>query len=107
MCSGNSGGELGFRAPAGALALRLLLFVVLSLTNRTWGDGVFVAPPFSWNKARDINEPSQKAIILFDAGREDLILQVKYEGPVEEFGWLIPVPSQPTVTRASMESSLS
>jgi hypothetical protein len=32
-----------------------------------------------------------------------LILQVKYEGPVEEFGWLIPVPNPPTVTKGSMD----
>lgn len=67
----------------------------------TEADGFFVAP-FVWNKKQDINEPSQKAIILYDAHREDLILQVKYEGPVKEFGWLIPVPSLPTVTKASM-----
>ena len=61
-------------------------------------DGVFV-----WDKAVDINEPTQKAIIVHDAGREDLLLQVKYEGPLEEFGWLIPVPSLPTVEKGSME----
>jgi hypothetical protein len=46
-------------------------------------DGCFV---FKWNKQIDINEPTQKAIILHDAGREDLLLQVKYEGPLAEFG---------------------
>ena len=66
-------------------------------------DGFFVMRPFVWNKHKDINEPTQKAIILHEGGREDLILQVKYEGPVEEFGWLIPVPSLPTVQKASMK----
>ena len=64
-------------------------------------DGCFV---FKWNKAIDINEPTQKAIILHDAGREDLLLQVKYEGPLEEFGWLIPVPSLPKVEKGSMDA---
>ena len=64
------------------------------------GDGCFV---FRWNKGIDINEPTQKAIIVYDAGREDLLLQVKYEGPLEEFGWLIPVPSLPTVEKGSMQ----
>ncbi len=63
-------------------------------------DGVFV---FKWNKQKDINEPTQKAIIVHDAGREDLLLQVKYEGPPEEFGWLIPVPSLPKVEKGSMK----
>src|SRR5437867_3980508 len=63
-------------------------------------DGCFV---FRWNKKVDINEPTQKAIIVHDAGREDLLLQVKYEGPLEEFGWLIPVPALPTIEKGSME----
>ena len=45
-----------------------------------------------------------KAIIVHDAGREDLLLQAKYEGPLEEFGWLIPVPVLPTVEKGSMEA---
>ena len=64
---------------------------------------MFVAPKFVWDKHKDINEPTQKAIIVYDAGREDLILQVKYEGPVSEFGWLIPVPNLPTVQKGSMK----
>ena len=67
-------------------------------------DGCFVAPPFVWNKHKDINEPTQKAILVYEAGREDLILQVKYDGPVEQFGWLVPVPGLPTVQKGSMES---
>lgn len=66
-------------------------------------DGMFVAPKFVWDKHKDINEPTQKAILVYDDGREDLILQVKYEGPVEEFGWLIPVPNLPTVQKGSMK----
>jgi Uncharacterized protein conserved in bacteria (DUF2330)/HEAT repeats len=69
-------------------------------TASTYGDGCFV---FRWNKEKDINEPTQKAIILHDQNREDLVLQVKYEGPAEDFGWLIPVPGQPEVRKGSME----
>ena len=39
-------------------------------------DGGFVS---KWNKRIAINEPTQKVIIVYDAGREDLLLQVKYE----------------------------
>ncbi len=65
-----------------------------------FADGCFV---FRWNKQKDINEPTQKAIIFHDQNREDLILQVKYEGPAEDFGWLIPVPGQPEVRKGSMQ----
>jgi HEAT repeat protein len=63
-------------------------------------DGCFV---FHWAKQKDINEPTQKAIILHNNGWEDMILQVKYEGPAEDFGWLIPVPGLPEVRKGSMD----
>ncbi len=66
-------------------------------------DGIFVVPKFVWDKHKDINEPTQKAIIVYDQGHEDLILQVKYEGPVDQFGWLIPVPNLPAVKQGSMK----
>ena len=77
--------------------------LLAALTQSLLADGVFVVPKFVWDKHKDINEPTQKAIIVHDAGREELILQVKYDGPVEEFGWLIPVPNLPTVKKGSME----
>jgi hypothetical protein len=56
-----------------------------------WADGCFV-----WKtRDADILEPEQRAIIVFDEGREDLLLQVKYDGAPEEFGWIVPAPSQP------------
>ena len=51
--------------------------------------------------AADITEPEQKAVVVFDAGREDLILQVRYSGNPAEFGWLVPLPALPTVAVAS------
>jgi len=76
------------------------LLILLTSALSSLGDGCFV---FRWNKAVDINEPTQKAIIVYDQGREDLLLQVKYEGSLEGFGWLIPVPSLPVVEKGSME----
>jgi HEAT repeat protein len=90
---------LGFRTSAVSFLL-VVAFGPLALLHAV-ADGCFV---FKWNKAIDINEPTQKAIIVHDAGREDLLLQVKYEGPLEEFGWLIPVPSLPKVEKGSMEA---
>ena len=88
-------------------ALRSLLVAVffagLGSLTKVEADGMFVAPKFVWDKHKDINEPTQKAILVYDAGREDLILQVKYEGPVTEFGWLVPVPNLPTVQKGSMK----
>ena len=87
---------------------RAFLLVILFTTVTRFlilpaiADGCFV---FKWDKRIDINEPTQKAVILHDAGREDMLLQVKYEGPLQEFGWLVPVPSVPKVGRGSMDAS--
>jgi hypothetical protein len=85
-------------------ALFLAYLAVMATGTDLRADGCFVLPPFVWSRTKDINEPTQKAILLYDAGREDMVLQVKYEGPVTEFGWLIPVPSQPEIAVASMAS---
>jgi HEAT repeat protein len=80
-------------------SLRRLILASLSVSaTLCQADGVFV-----WNKESDINEPTQKSIILHDNGREDLVLQVKYEGPASEFGWLVPVPGRPEVRQGSMD----
>jgi len=83
------------------LLVSLLAFLLAPANVRA--DGMFVVPKFVWDKHKDIAEPTQKAIVVYDAGHEDLILQVKYEGPVDEFGWLIPVPDLPTVQEGSMK----
>ncbi|MBU2502240.1 DUF2330 domain-containing protein [bacterium] len=54
-------------------------------------DGFFV-----WkNQQRDIHEPQQKALIIHDAGWEDLVLSVRFQGAPEEFGWIVPLPALP------------
>ncbi|HTV63107.1 MAG TPA: DUF2330 domain-containing protein [Verrucomicrobiae bacterium] len=81
----------------------LFLAAVLLAPLTTKADGGFVTVKFVWDKHRDIAEPTQKAIIVYAAGREDLILQVKYEGSVDQLGWLIPVPNLPRVQKGSMK----
>jgi len=56
------------------LEIALLLLLTCFATDAL-ADGCFV---FKWDKKIDINEPTQKAIIVFDAGREEILLQVKY-----------------------------
>jgi hypothetical protein len=55
-------------------------------------DGFFASP-----EELDIFQPSQKALILYEDNREDLILSVKYEGNANEFAWVIPVPAYPDI----------
>lgn len=44
-----------------------------------------------------ITEPEQKAIIFYSNRLEKLIISPKYEGKVESFAWVIPVPAPPNV----------
>ncbi len=81
----------------------LFLAALCLVPGSVRADGCFVMPPFVWDKHKDINEPTQKAIIVHNGRQEDLILQVKYAGPVNDFGWLIPTPALPTVRQASMD----
>lgn len=63
------------------------------LSTAAWADGGFLA-------MRDMREPEQKAAVLFADGVEDLIIQVKYDGAVGDFAWLVPLPSKPEVALA-------
>ena len=44
---------------------------------------------------RDIYEPNQLAMIVFDDMVEKIVFQVDYEGDAEDFAWVIPVPGYP------------
>lgn len=58
---------------------------------------------FSPFDLRSATGPAQKTIVLFDRGQEDLVLQLRYEGPQQNFGWLIPVPASPEVRQCRMD----
>lgn len=60
-------------------------------------DGCFFKT--STENAADIYEPEQKAFIWYEDGKEDLVLQVAYEGEVTDFAWVVPVPARPEVDK--------
>lgn len=72
------------------LTSSLVLVIIGSFCGSALADGAFI-----WRKGADLHEPSQKAIILHKDGVQEMVLQVKYSGPAEEFCWLVPVPSTP------------
>lgn len=75
------------------IAAVLGIITVLLTPASASADGGFFVPDVS----KDINEPAQKAIILHEDNVEVLILQVKYEGDVDEFAWVVPVPGYPAI----------
>lgn len=75
--------------------LSLFTAILLAATS-AFSDGKM----FVWrNKDVDIFQPTQKAVIYWDGSEEKLILQTKYEGPAEEMVWVVPVPSEPEVSK--------
>jgi hypothetical protein len=77
-----------------------VLLILLLGAARLYADGCFV-----WDRGADLTEPSQKAIIYFKDGKEVLVLQVKYEGPAEDFAWIVPLPAKPEVAAIAADKS--
>lgn len=88
------------RSPIPARVLPMfLLLAVFAAPRPLLADGCFV-----WRaERRDITEPEQKAIIAFRNGWEELTLEVKYAGPPDEFGWVVPLPARPTLHPAQAD----
>lgn len=84
-----------------SIATVLTVILVLIIGTPALADGGFFV--LSQYQHKDINQPSQKAVVLYENNSEDLILQVKYEGDVDEFAWVIPVPNYPDVDVADPE----
>ncbi|MGV8169396.1 MAG: DUF2330 domain-containing protein [Candidatus Nanoarchaeia archaeon] len=80
--------------------LVLLFFLMILLSSSlVLSDGGFFRPRPYFDK--DLREPSQKAMILFDGQEETLILQVNYEGDMTDFAWVVPVPAYPEINKTS------
>ncbi|MFH1224216.1 MAG: DUF2330 domain-containing protein [Candidatus Diapherotrites archaeon] len=81
----------------------LLLSAALSIfAGSALADGgmVPVRPIGGEYVPRPIYEPEQKAAIFYNHGKEDMILQARYDaGEATEFAWIIPTPNYPILTK--------
>ena len=70
----------------------ILIFIMVAfcLTLISLADGGLFTQLY-----RDIYEPNQLAMIVFDDMVEKIIFQIDYEGDAEDFAWVIPVPDYP------------
>ncbi len=73
--------------------LLALLFPALILA-----DGMILPPDNYW-----MQENGQKAVIFYDKGVETLVVSATFQGNANDFGWVIPTPSKPTVAKGSDE----
>ncbi len=70
----------------------ILIFIIVNFCvfSISSADGGFFTQLY-----RDIYEPNQLAMIVFDDMVEKIIFQVDYEGDAEDFAWVVPVPGYP------------
>ncbi|MCK5277710.1 MAG: DUF2330 domain-containing protein [Cyclobacteriaceae bacterium] len=75
-----------------ALQLGLFLLGLLFVNQLSYADGVFI--PAAKKKMPDI--PVQRALVKYHGGTEALIVESTLDGEGGDYGWIIPVPNQPT-----------
>lgn len=83
--------------------LVLLLFCVALLAPvLVKADGIFI-PPIDYY----IGSTGQKAVISYEKGLETLIISTQFKGDAKNFGWVVPVPGRPEVSKSSDELFIS
>jgi len=75
-----------------ALQLGLVLLSLLFVYQLSYADGVYI--PAARKKIPDI--PVQRALVKYHGGTEALIVESSLDGEGGDYGWIIPVPNQPT-----------
>ncbi|MEW5722436.1 MAG: DUF2330 domain-containing protein [Thermodesulfobacteriota bacterium] len=68
----------------------LWLVVCLLFPAAGWADGKF----YALSRMAPEN-PDQRAVLFFNGTEELLVLQTKFSGRTEEFGWVLPLPQPP------------
>jgi len=93
-----------------AISLTIRNLTLLAFSLSIWfssvrfaeADGKVIPPR---NHKGLLEERAQEAIIIFHGsdqrggGKEDLILKIEVEGDVENFAWVVPFPSEPTIAK--------
>ncbi len=75
-----------------------LLVVVFLVPSFVLADGGIFPPPDYY-----MYETDQRAVIFYEQGIETLVLSVTFRGDAKDFGWVIPTPSRPEVSKSSDE----
>jgi len=80
-----------------SIALSLLSLVVPLAVQ---ADGMIMPPPDHW-----MYESGQRAVLMYDekTKTETLVVGIQFRGNAQDFAWVIPVPSEPTVSQGSEE----
>ena len=66
----------------------------MALSDSLFADGCFFRAQEE-QVGNSAESPNQRALIIHDQNKETLVVQVKYQGDVRKFSWVLPVPSIP------------
>ena len=72
--------------------LGLVLLSLLSVYQLSYADGVYIPAA----KKKIPNIPVQRALVKYHGGTKALIIGSTLKGEGGNYGWIIPVPNQPT-----------
>lgn len=78
--------------------LLVSFLLIFFIPTQVLADGILIPPP-----DQNITTAQQKAVIVHQKGREDLIISLEFYGDAKEFAWLIPVPTKPEVKKGKGE----
>ncbi|MBT3356308.1 DUF2330 domain-containing protein [bacterium] len=73
-----------------------LFLCVPGIVPSASADGMLVSPP-----SVEMYETEQKAVIFYEEGIEDLFISISFNGTADDFGWIVPTPSEPEVTKST------
>lgn len=76
--------------------MRWIFSLLVFVPSTLFADGVLISPP-----ASEILELNQLAVLKHSGDSEELCIVVRFEGNTNDFAWIIPAPSQPSVDPAS------
>ena len=76
----------------------LVLICAVSLPLVAWADGRVFGTQQTYVR---IPIPDQQALICFSNGVEHLVIETSFIAEGTNFGWVVPVPSEPTVTAST------
>lgn len=62
--------------------------------NQVKADGMILPPDYY-----PVYSTQQKALIIYENGREELVISVSFNGKAEDFGWVVPFPNQPEISK--------
>lgn len=76
------------------LIFSIILSFLASNPRRASADGMVVSPD-----VYPVISSQQKALIIYDNDHEDLVISISFEGRASDFGWIVPLPNQPEISK--------